>query len=79
MFNKVLVPLDGSDLAEAVLPYVEDIGKRCAAEVVLLQVVTTSRERTAAISPPAEKVAVGGPIMAESTERMTAVIHPVYR
>jgi len=78
VFKKVLVPLDGSDLAEAVLPYVEDIGKRCAAEVVLLQVVTTSRERTAAISPPAEKVAVG-PIMAESTERMTAAIHPVYR
>ncbi len=77
MFNKVLVPLDGSDLAEAVLPYVEDIGKRCAAEVVLLQVVTTSRERTAAISPPPEKVAMGP--LADSTDRMTAVIHPVYR
>jgi len=27
MFNKILVPLDGSDLAECVFPYVEDIAK----------------------------------------------------
>jgi nucleotide-binding universal stress UspA family protein len=27
MFSKILVPLDGSELAECVLPYVEDIAK----------------------------------------------------
>ena len=27
MFNKILVPLDGSELAECVFPYVEDIAK----------------------------------------------------
>ncbi|MDD4877265.1 MAG: universal stress protein [Dehalococcoidales bacterium] len=28
MFNKILVPLDGSELAECVFPYVEDIAKK---------------------------------------------------
>src|SRR3990170_1672841 len=42
MYNKILVPLDGSKLAECVLPHVEDIAKGCSAEaVVLIRVVET--------------------------------------
>jgi nucleotide-binding universal stress UspA family protein len=39
MINRILVPLDGSKLAEGVLPYVEDIARRLDAKVALVQVV----------------------------------------
>ncbi len=40
MYQKVLVPLDGSELAECVLPHVESIAKGCRAQnVVFLRVV----------------------------------------
>jgi nucleotide-binding universal stress UspA family protein len=36
MFKKILLPLDGSDLAEAVIPYGEALARRTGAELVLL-------------------------------------------
>jgi nucleotide-binding universal stress UspA family protein len=40
MYKKVLVPLDGSDLAECVLPHVETIAGGCSTEsVVFLRIV----------------------------------------
>ncbi len=40
MYQKILVPLDGSELAECVLPHVESIAKGCGVEeVVLVRVV----------------------------------------
>lgn len=39
MYKKILVPLDGSEFAEVVLPHVEDIARRMEAEVVLMRVV----------------------------------------
>jgi len=39
MFNKILVPLDGSELAECVFPYVEDIALKRASRVELAFVV----------------------------------------
>jgi len=41
MFKKILVPLDGSRLAEKVLPQVEKISRCCQPEVHLFQVVVT--------------------------------------
>ena len=41
MFERILVPLDGSPLAEEVLPYAKEMGRRFDAEVILLQVVST--------------------------------------
>lgn len=38
MFEKILVPLDGSDVAETVLPYVEEIAAKSRSEVVLMTV-----------------------------------------
>ena len=38
MFNKILVPLDGSPVAEAILPYVETLAKCADAKILLLQV-----------------------------------------
>jgi nucleotide-binding universal stress UspA family protein len=44
MYKKVLVPLDGSKLAECVLPHVETIGKGCGVlEVVFLRVAEPFR------------------------------------
>ena len=36
MYQKILVPLDGSALAECVLPHVEAIAKGCGAKIVVL-------------------------------------------
>ncbi len=40
MYQKILVPLDGSKLAECALPYVEELAKGCATEEVILVSVT---------------------------------------
>ena len=40
MYNKVVVPLDGSKLAEAALPHLEEIAKGCSIPEILLVSVT---------------------------------------
>ena len=40
MYKKILVPLDGSKLAECALPYAEEIAKGCGTEEVILVSVT---------------------------------------
>ncbi|MGD8462921.1 MAG: universal stress protein [Anaerolineae bacterium] len=73
MFEKVLVPLDGSEMARAVLPFVEDIAQRYSAEIILLQVIATPQDRSiATVFQPS--LAVPG-----SSDDVTAVAHPVYR
>ena len=39
MYNTILVPLDGSKRAEAILPHMEELAGRYGAEVIFLQVV----------------------------------------
>jgi nucleotide-binding universal stress UspA family protein len=40
MYNKILVPLDGSELAECVLPHVESIAKGCnTSSIIFIRVV----------------------------------------
>ncbi|MEJ2740515.1 MAG: universal stress protein [Dehalococcoidia bacterium] len=40
MYNKILVPLDGSELAECVLPHVESIAKGCHTKnIIFIRVV----------------------------------------
>jgi nucleotide-binding universal stress UspA family protein len=42
MYKKILVPLDGSELAECVLPHVESIAKGCGVgSVVFIRVIDT--------------------------------------
>lgn len=40
MYRRIMVPLDGSKLAECVLPHVESVAGGCSAEEVLLVTVT---------------------------------------
>jgi len=43
MYQKILVPLDGSQLAECVLPHVESIAKGCGTvEVTFIRVAEPS-------------------------------------
>ena len=39
MYDTILVPLDGSKRAEAILPHVEELAQRCEAKVIFMQVV----------------------------------------
>lgn len=39
MYETILIPLDGSKRAEAILPHVEQLTRLCGAEVILLRVV----------------------------------------
>ena len=41
MYSRIMVPLDGSERAEAILPHVVELAKRYDAQVILLQVVET--------------------------------------
>ncbi len=64
--ERILVPLDGSDLSELALPYVSFYGKLLRADVCLLHVITEGdqqdfvieRERISRINTPAGPIAV---------------------
>ncbi|MBI5945913.1 MAG: universal stress protein [Chloroflexi bacterium] len=51
MYKKILVPLDGSQLAEAVLPHVQALANSEGAEIVLLSVPVTPSLEFLARSP----------------------------
>ncbi len=44
MYKKILVPLDGSPLAEAVLPHAQALAKSEGAEIIILRVAVTPNE-----------------------------------
>ena len=43
MYKRILVPLDGSEVAASVLPYVVNLAKRLSASVTLLTVIAATR------------------------------------
>ena len=45
MYKKILVPLDGSSLAEAALPHAQKLAKSENAEIVILRIPMTPNER----------------------------------
>jgi nucleotide-binding universal stress UspA family protein len=53
MYKKILVPLDGSTLAEAVLPHAEALAKSEHAEIVILRVPATPASEFLAHDPNA--------------------------
>ncbi|MFO7772408.1 MAG: universal stress protein [Dehalococcoidia bacterium] len=54
MFNRILVPLDGSKLAECALPYVEALAKGCDTEKLILVSVTERVQGYRAFDDPGE-------------------------
>ena len=53
MYKRILVPLDGSELAERIVPHVEAIAKGTGAETILLR-ITDPMHATIAAEAPAE-------------------------
>jgi nucleotide-binding universal stress UspA family protein len=51
MYNKILVPLDGSELSASVLPHAEELARRFEAEIILLQAVTPLTQLVAQTAP----------------------------
>ncbi len=51
MYSRILVPLDGSDLSEQVLPYVIPLARQFGAPVHLLHAVTSLTEMMARSAP----------------------------
>ena len=43
LFSRILIPLDGSELGEAALPYVQELSNKLSTEVTLLQVVAPGK------------------------------------
>lgn len=54
MYNKILVPLDGSKLAECALPHVEELAKGCDTEEVILVSVTERVKGYRALEEPSQ-------------------------
>ena len=55
-YNKIIVPLDGSKLAETVLPHVEMIAKGCSVPEVVLVTVTERVRGKMSVVEPAEQM-----------------------
>lgn len=51
MFKKILVPLDGSELAAKILPKVEELAKLCDAQVTLISVSAEATDIAGVPSP----------------------------
>jgi nucleotide-binding universal stress UspA family protein len=62
MFKKILVPLDGSELSESILPHVSELAKSLGAQVVLLRVVPTPVPKMEFAGFPAAPVQPSAPI-----------------
>ena len=54
MYKKILVPLDGSKLAECALPHVEELAKGCGTEKVILVSVTERVQGYRAFEEPSQ-------------------------
>jgi nucleotide-binding universal stress UspA family protein len=51
VFDKLLVPLDGSEVSESVLPVVMELAKRCNSKVTLLETVESLGQAIATMAP----------------------------
>jgi nucleotide-binding universal stress UspA family protein len=70
MYQKILVPLDGSKLAECVLPYVEELARGCGAQEVILLSVTEPVE--VHWSVPDSAMLTGKRLMTETIGKKTS-------
>jgi nucleotide-binding universal stress UspA family protein len=72
MYKKILVPLDGSEVAEAVLPHVERLAKDHDAEIIILRVAVNPAFEFA-MSDPAIAAQVVSDMEQQSKEYMAAM------
>lgn len=51
MYDRLLVPLDGSELSAQIIPYAVELAKRCSSHVTLVRVVETVGQAMATMTP----------------------------
>lgn len=73
MYKRVLVPLDGSSLAEAALKHVQEVADQFACEVVLLRVVISPYT----IAAPDLVLATADPNLSQMTAQADAYLRAV--
>jgi nucleotide-binding universal stress UspA family protein len=66
MYNKILIPLDGSSASELILGHVEEFARLCGATLYLLEVLQPLPQHAAAIAP--EVLAAGAGQRAEDVK-----------
>jgi nucleotide-binding universal stress UspA family protein len=78
MFKKILVPCDGSELAQAsIFPQVEDLAKSMNAEVIIVRVVPAPPGRSgSAFKPGIPEMPIPLPVTPEDAD---VARHPIYR
>jgi nucleotide-binding universal stress UspA family protein len=59
MYKKILVPLDGSELAECALPHAEELAKRCDTEELIL--ISATEQLQARTRAPEARELYGSP------------------
>lgn len=68
MFKNILVCLDGSHLAEQILPYATEQAKRFNSKVILLQVITDTAAITASVTPTGDPLTMSSQVSVEKIE-----------
>ena len=68
MFKSVLVCLDGSHLAEQILPYATEQAKRFNSKVILLQVITDSSAITASMTQTGDPLLMASQVSVDKIE-----------
>ncbi len=68
MYRKILVPLDGSELAEKVLPHAEALARCMGAEIILLRVPVYAYEGAAVTATPYRRAPL--PLLDEREEAL---------
>jgi nucleotide-binding universal stress UspA family protein len=76
MYRRILLPLDGSLLAEEALPYAVAQASCCAAELVLLKVLQPLPERTMSLSSRRQAEELSTRLAHEYLERVASSIEP---
>ena len=78
MFKKLLLPCDGSELAqEAVFPRVEALARATGAEIIILRVIPTPSGRSGtAFKPGLPEMPIALPVTPEDA---TVARHPIYK
>ena len=75
MYDRIVAALDGSELAEQVLPHVEALAERFGATLILLRVTPAPDAAFAAVAPVAEvpgRAAITDPVVTLDAERREA-------
>ena len=77
MYEKILVPLDGSELAEVALPYAEELAGRLGSEVTLIYVSDSADDQYQYMQKMVEATKYGAERYLEKAEGKSIKVEPV--